>query len=111
VIASLALTSHWRISGTTLEHSADGSTWSSVATGVTAELTAVSSPSNIVCWVVGRGGVVLRTTDGQNFSRVAFPEITDLSAVQATNAQSASVTASDGRIFSTSDSGSTWQRR
>ena len=106
VIASLALPARWRISGTTLEHSTDGgSTWSSVATGVTSELTAVSSPSSIVCWVVGRGGVVLRTTDGQNFSRVAFPEITDLSAVQATDARSASVTASDGRVFRTSDGG------
>jgi photosystem II stability/assembly factor-like uncharacterized protein len=82
-----------------------------VATGVTAELSAVSSPSNTVCWVVGRGGVVLRTTDSQNFSRLAFPEITDLSAVQATDARSASVTASDGRVFRTSDGGATWQGR
>jgi hypothetical protein len=109
-IASLALTPRWRLSGTALEHSTDGgSTWSSVATGVTSELTAVSSPSNSVCWVVGRSGVVLKTTDGQNFSRVAFPEITDLSAVQAADAQSAVVTAGNGRVFRTSDGGATWQ--
>jgi hypothetical protein len=110
VVASLALPARWRISGTTLEHSTDGgSTWNSVATGVTGELTALSSPSSSVCWVVGRSGVVLKTNDGQNFSRVVFPEITDLSAVQAIDARSATVTASDGRVFRTSDAGATWQ--
>jgi photosystem II stability/assembly factor-like uncharacterized protein len=111
-IASLAIAVRWRISGTSLEHSTDGgSTWSSVPTGVTSELTAASSPSSTVCWVVGRGGVVLRTTDGRNFSRAAFPEITDLSAVQATDGQSATVTAGDGRVFRTSDGGRTWLSR
>jgi photosynthesis system II assembly factor YCF48-like protein len=109
-VASLALTNRWRISGTTLQRSTNGgSTWSPVSTGVTTELTAVSSPSNTVCWVVGRGGVVLRTTDGQSFSRIAFPESTDLSAVQATDAQSATVTARDGRVLTTADGGATWR--
>lgn len=111
-VALLARAVRWRISGTALEGSTDGgSTWSRVATGVTADLTAVSTPSGTVCWVVGRGGVVLRTTDGRNFSRVAFPEVTDLSAVQATDERSATVTAGDGRIFTTSDGGATWQSR
>jgi hypothetical protein len=105
-------TRRWRIAGTALEHSTDGgSTWNTVATGVSSALTAVAAPSATVCWVVGRGGVVLRTTDGQNFSRVAFPEMTDLSAVQATDATSATVTASDGRVFTTADGGVTWQRQ
>jgi hypothetical protein len=111
-VAALAVTNRWRISGTTLERSTNGgSTWSAVATGVTSELTAISALSNTVCWVVGRRGVVLRTIDGQNFARVAFPEITDLSAIRAVDAQSATVTASDGRVFSTADAGATWQRR
>ena len=110
-LQALAAAARWRIAGTTIERSTDsGATWSAVATGV-APLTALSSPSSSVCWVVGRGGIVLRTQDGQNFSRVAFPVITDLSAVQAADAQSASVTASDGRVFSTADGGRTWQQR
>jgi Photosynthesis system II assembly factor YCF48 len=100
----------WRLSGTTLERSVDaGSTWSAVATGVDAELTALSSPSPAVCWVVGSRGVVFRTTDGQNFSRVALPLTADLSGVQATDAQSATVTARDGRKFTTTDGGANWQ--
>ena len=101
----------WRISATGLEHSTDGgSTWDSVATGVSSALTAISAPSTTVCWVVGRSAVVLRTSDGRNFSRVTFPEITDLSAVQATDATSATITAADGRVFRTADGGATWQR-
>jgi hypothetical protein len=102
----------WRISATGLEHSTDsGATWDSIATGVSSSLSAIAAPSTTVCWAVGRGGVVIRTTDGRNFSRVTFPEMTDLSSVQATDARSASVTASDGRVFTTSDGGVTWQRR
>src|SRR5262249_3231843 len=64
-ISSFAISPSWRISGTVLQHSPDGgSTWDVVATGVTSPLTAVSAPSSAVCWVVGRSGVVLRTTDG-----------------------------------------------
>jgi hypothetical protein len=102
----------WRLSANTLEHSTDGgSTWKIAVSVMDTQLTGLSSPSADVCWVVGRGGFVLRTRDGQNFSRVSFPEITDLSAVQAADAQSATVTASDGRVFSTADGGTTWQRR
>ena len=64
-----------------------------------------------VCWLVGRGGVVLLSTDGRNWRRVAFPEATDLSAVQATDARAASVSSADGRTFSTTDGGVTWVRR
>lgn len=100
---------HWRIAGTAFERSFDdGLTWTAVATGVDGEWTALSSPSPNICWVVGRRGVVLRTVDGQNFLRVAFPETTDLSAVQANDAQTAIVTEQGGRSFATADGGATW---
>jgi len=102
----------WRIRGTVLERSIDGaSTWQGVATGVTAELTAGSAPSSTVCWVVGRGGTVLLSADGRTWRRVAFPEPTDLSAIQAADARTATVTTADGRTFVTSDAGATWARR
>jgi len=81
-----------------------------VPTGIAAVLTAGAAPTTTVCWVVGRGGVVLLTTDGRTWRRVAFPEMTDLSAVRATDARTASVSTADGRIFSTSDGGATWDR-
>jgi len=99
----------WRLLGPLVEHSTNGgSTWAAVLSGAPAELTAGSAPSTTICWVVGRGGGVLRSTDGRSFSRVPFPEMIDLSAVRATDARTASVTAADGRVFSTTDGGATW---
>ena len=68
--------SQWRIgNGSEVQHSADGgSTWRTQATGVNVTLTAGSSPSPSVCWLVGPGGLVLITTDeGQSWRRVPFP--------------------------------------
>jgi hypothetical protein len=88
-----------------------GPGWSAVPTDVAAQLTAGAAPSTSVCWLVGRGGVVMISIDeGRNWRRLAFPEITDLSAVRATDARTASVTTADGRMFSTSDGGVTWNR-
>ena len=88
-----------------------GAGWGPVPAGITTELTAGAAPSTSVCWVVGRGGVVLLSIDGRTWRRVAFPEMTDLSAVQTTDARTASVTTADGRMFTTSDGGVTWDRR
>jgi hypothetical protein len=85
--------------------------WSAVPTDIAAQLTAGAAPSTSVCWLVGHGGVVIVSIDeGRNWRRLAFPETTDLSAVQATDARTASVSTADGRTFSTSDGGITWNR-
>ena len=102
----------WRLSGSVVEHSTNGgSSWETVFNGLRSELTAGAAPSTSVCWVVGRGGVVLLSTDGRSFSRVAFPEGTDLSAVRASDARNASVSTTDGRIFNTRDGGARWERQ
>ena len=103
----------WRIAGRTVERSIDGGTSWEAATlpnGVS-ELTAGAAPSSATCWVVGRGGVVLVTIDGRTWRRLPFPEVTDLTSVRATDARSASISAADGRVFSTSDAGGSWDRR
>jgi hypothetical protein len=57
--------------------------------------------------VVGRGGVILRTTDGEHWEKLASPTTGDFAAVVAQSATSAIVTASDGRRFATID-GVSW---
>ena len=99
----------WRISGAAVERSANaGASWEAVPTGVATALTAGSAPSTMVCWLVGRGGVVLLSRDGRTWQRVPFPEMTDLSSVSAADARTASISTADGRTFSTSDGGVTW---
>jgi photosystem II stability/assembly factor-like uncharacterized protein len=63
-----------------------------------------------VCWLVGRAGTVLLSTDGRSWQRLAFPEAVNLVSVTATDTKTATVTASDGRRFSTTDGGVTWAR-
>jgi hypothetical protein len=102
----------WRVVGATVLHSSDrGATWVPTQPGVSTELSAGSAPLGAVCWLVGRASVVLLTTDGTNWTRVPFLERVDLAAVAARDARSASVTAADGRIFSTADAGATWTPR
>src|SRR5262249_43282708 len=74
----------WRLAGTSIEGSEDaGRTWQSQASGASAPLTAGSAPSAEVCWVVGRGGIVLRTSDGRHWERVSSPTKEDLVQVTA----------------------------
>jgi photosystem II stability/assembly factor-like uncharacterized protein len=93
-----------------VQHSVDGGTsWAAQQTVDGAILTAGSSPSDDVCWLVGRGGMVLRTTDaGRQWQRVPFPETVDIIVVTASNALNATVSSADGRRFQTTDGGGTW---
>jgi len=71
-------------------------------------LIAGSSPSHDVCWIVGRAGIVLVTTDGATWQRRPIPEAADLTTVRAVDARVATVTTADGRQFATLDAGATW---
>ena len=102
----------WRISGAGVQRSSDrGATWVPVDTGVSAQFTAGAAPSSTVCWLVGRGGVVVLTTDGSRWTRAPFPEQADLSTVSARDALTATVVTTDGRSFTTSDAGRMWTLR
>ena len=96
-----------------------GTTWASVDpvaatlatranTGAPPVLIAGSSPSRDVCWIVGRAGVVLLSTNGATWQRRPFPETADLTSVRASSATSAVVMTADGRQFVTIDGGATW---
>lgn len=104
---------HWRIlPSRDLERSTDdGRTWEPVAIDPPPFLTNGAAPSRLVCWLVGRAGVVLVTTDASHFTRLAVPEALDLSTVHATDALNATVMAVDGRSFVTTDGGKTWSEK
>lgn len=78
------------------------------ANGAAPVLLAGSAPAPDICWVVGRAGVVLLSTDGVTFRRVASPAAGDLTAVRAQDGRRAVVTTADGRTLVTTDAGETW---
>ena len=100
----------WRIlKGRDIQRSQDsGTTWTTQTTVPDVQLSSGACPTTTVCWVVGSGGSVLRTTDGQSWQRIPFIETTDLVVVTASNPDTVVVTAKDGRRFSTRDAGKSW---
>jgi photosystem II stability/assembly factor-like uncharacterized protein len=85
-----------------------GGTWIRQEIGSAPNITAGSSPSRDVCWLVGRSGAVLLTADAATWQPRPFREKVDLVAVAAIDAKTATVTTADGRRFSTQDGGATW---
>lgn len=100
----------WRIAAQSVERSIDGGrTWRAQPTGTSTDLLAGSSPDGTVCWIVGREGVVLLSTDGESWRRLEAPDKNvDLIAVIARDGTVATVTAADGRTYRTIDAGRTW---
>jgi hypothetical protein len=110
IIASPDANVRWRLAGGNVERSTDaGRTWTQQATGAGAPLLGGSSPAPSVCWLVGRAGTVLLTTDGESWRRIEFPDPkAELVGVTARDGRSASVTTADGRTYRTEDGGRTW---
>jgi hypothetical protein len=111
IISSPDSQSQWRIAeGGFVEHTENGgSTWTGVEPAPDAELTAGSAPAARTCWFVGRNGMILVTTDAVHWKIVTPPAQTDFTDVTATTGREATVTAADGRKFSTRNVGKTWQ--
>jgi hypothetical protein len=101
----------WRIGAAGLiEHSADGGAiWQAQASNVEAELLAGSAPTEKICWVVGRAGTIVRTTDGEHWEKIAPPAPLDYVGVTASDALRAVVLAEGGKRFRTADGGRTWE--
>jgi hypothetical protein len=106
-------TATWRYGqGGLIERSSDGGrTWQRQNSGVTTSLADGSAATDLVCWLVGARGVVLRTTDGQTWERLPSPTSGDLVSVHAWSPSAASVTAADRSEYETADGGKTWRKR
>ena len=101
----------YRVAGAgVVERSQDGgATWQGLFLNSNAEIFAGAAPSEQVCWLVGRAGAILLTTDGNSWKTIPPPAKVDYVGVAAKDAASAILTATDGRKFSTEDGGATWR--
>ena len=104
--------SRWRTTAPgTVERSEDGGRiWVAVRILAKEEVLAGAAPNRLVCWLVGRNGLVLLATDGTNFTPLPFPEPVDLVAISSPEPRIATVTTADGRTFRTEDAGRTWRQ-
>jgi hypothetical protein len=113
IILASNTTVRWRLlSAGRIEQSVDsGITWVPQNSGVKVELLAGSAPSESVCWIVGRSGSILRTTDGGgHWNKVVSPMRGDVAGVQAADAMTAEIfDANKSSRFVTHDGGVTWQ--
>lgn len=103
---------HWRIfERGALGKSTDRVTWEMITIDPpVAALTAGAAPSPQVCWLVGPNGLVLRSTDARQFSRVTSPTSANLTRVDAVDALRATVTTADGQKYTTTDGGKSWSQ-
>ena len=101
----------WRVGpGGSIERSRDaGRIWETQVSNVTADLLAGSALSETVCWVVGRAGTILRTTDGEQWEKVFSPAPADWIGIQARDALHASVVTAGRERYTTNDGGKTWR--
>jgi photosystem II stability/assembly factor-like uncharacterized protein len=86
-----------------------GQTWAAVTIAPAVAIVNGAAPSANVCWLIGKGGIVLRSTDGITFRRVASPDVADLHSITAIDEFQATVTTIDGRVFKTEDGGEHWK--
>jgi hypothetical protein len=101
----------WRLSGARIDILNARGEWERLAASAPAPLVGGDAPSTNVCWIVGRRGVVMRTTDARTFESLPPPALVDLIGVRALDDRQASVTTADGRVFTTTDAGRTWTLR
>jgi len=78
---------------------------------VDAQLIGGSAPSSKICWIAGKAGALLMTSDrGAHWKALTTPISGDLGGVRATDEKRASIwDAARQQGFETTDGGATWK--
>lgn len=100
----------FRVTAGRLETSSDaGRLWRQATTPAGLRIVAVAEVSPRVAWAIGEQAV-LRTIDGETWTQVSVPPGAPFSAVTASDADRATVIATTGALYATTDGGRTWRR-
>jgi hypothetical protein len=88
-----------------------GASWKYQSLETHDHFVAGSAPTVKICWLVGVHGEILRTIDGKTWAEIQPPIVANFegfAGIEAKDESSAMVTTADGRRFSTTDGGKTW---
>ena len=101
----------WRvIDGQEVQRTDDGGgTWRSLFAVPDMALRAGAAPAGGSCWLAGQAGAVFVINEAGTWARRTITGNPDVSAIVAVDGTRATVTATDGRVFSTTDAGLTWR--
>ncbi|HXW61480.1 MAG TPA: hypothetical protein VEJ45_02700 [Candidatus Acidoferrales bacterium] len=92
-----------------VERSEDGgASWLRQLPDARARFSAGSAPSEKICWLVGPNGVIFLTNNAKDWRRISPPAPANFVAITAEDVSTATVTAADGRKFTTRDGGAHW---
>jgi photosystem II stability/assembly factor-like uncharacterized protein len=118
LIKALSGMNLWRAGkGGIIERSTDaGKTWRAQTSPLRDDWLAGAAVSDTVCWLAGRNGAIVQTTNGKRWKRIISPtqsaasgKLPDWINVTASSAQVATITANDQRRYTTRDGGKTWR--
>jgi hypothetical protein len=99
----------WRIVSGTIERTADGgATWHDDGAPAIANLRYGAAISEDECWLASSTGTVLRRAADGTWTESQVPGHPAVRAIETASALEATVTSADGRVFATSDGGTTW---
>ena len=101
----------WQALGTAIQQSSNGGvTWTQEYLANRSITGGVAAASGDVVWFFGRAGLLLRRTTA-GWSPVQVPADVDIVSMEAPNANTATITLSDGRRFQTNNGGANWTPR
>jgi hypothetical protein len=101
----------WRFgAGGLIEKSSDGGkSWKRQSSNAADDLLAGVAPAEKVCWLAGKNGTVLLTTDGEHWAKLPFPSQIDLGGISSKDARQALLWDTQNKVkFFTNDGGKTW---
>ncbi len=102
----------WRVGAHGLIQRVDANgNWLTIPSGVQADLYDIAFSSRAIGWVVGQGGILLRTTDGgHTWKQIPSPTDEDLVKVMARTDTSARIETRSHKVWETTNSGGSWTR-
>ncbi len=88
-----------------------GGFWSAIESGVTVDLNAGAGMPSGLSWVVGNGGTIIKSTDGNVWNQIASGTTADLYGIAELDLTNLYAVGEVGTILRSTDAGASWSPR